>query len=167
MSLNWGNKPGLTLIACKLDRLVGIFGIVVGALLFLHFGTRVTLADDSEDTITYFVSKSDCVVAGTIVGEPLRIVSEPGRVEYFCDFSVVEIYKGDGITTGVTRVVISRSEQDESDLRPIISKGMACVLFLKFDPNRIPKLRTADLWFGIQPSSLILSRYLEGLKTNH
>jgi hypothetical protein len=133
--------------------------------IFVFAITRLAFADESDDTLKFYLSRSDCVVSGTIVSEPLGI-SDYG-VEYICDFKVSEVFKGDAMTNGITtQVVIARFEQDASDHCPLIKKGGECILFLKNDAPNIPKWRTADFWFGIQYPSRSMERSLKRLAQN-
>jgi hypothetical protein len=121
-------------------------------------------ADESDDTLQYYLSKSDCVATGTILSEPIGVTTESGVVEYICDFRPSQVFKGDSMTNGVaTRVVIARFEQGAPDRHPLVKKGGQCVLFLKSSAPSIPKLRTADFWFGIQQPSSSLARSLTRL----
>ena len=121
-------------------------------------------ADESDETLNYYLSKSECVASGTMVSEPIGISYEAGVVEYICDFKVSEVFKGVGMTNGTTtRVAIVRFEQGTPDRNPLIKKGAACILFLKDSSRGIPKWRTADFWFGIQPFSSTLARSLRRL----
>jgi len=112
-------------------------------------------ADESDDTLKHFLSKSDCVALGTIVSEPTGYSTEGGVVTYSCDFKVSEVLKGVGLTNGVTtRVSVDRFENGTPDRHPLIKNGSECILFLKNVSPNIPRLKTADFWFGIQyPSS--------------
>lgn len=121
-------------------------------------------ADEDDDTLKYYLSKSDCVALGTIASEPIGISSEAGVVEYVCDFKVSESFKGDGVTNGVmTRVVIVRFERGASDRHPLLKKGGECILFLNNASPSIPKWRTVDFWFGIQYPNSLMGRSLKRL----
>jgi len=116
-------------------------------------------ADESDDTLKHFLSKSDCVVLGAIVSKPIGLSTESGVVVYICDFKISEVLKGNGLTNGITtKVSIERFVQSTSDQHPLIKEGSECILFLKnAKPHNIPKLQTADYWFGIQyPSSSLV-----------
>ncbi|MEI9896475.1 MAG: YfbK domain-containing protein [Chthoniobacter sp.] len=108
-------------------------------------------ADGGDDTLKFYLSKSDIVVLGTIVSEPIGIVDEVGVVNYVCDFKVSETLKGDvPAKDAVTRVTIVRFERDATDRHPLIKKGGECILFLKKTAGATPALQTADFWFGVQ-----------------
>ncbi len=140
--------------------------IILVLWLFMFVIVLSTFADEGDDTLKYFLSKSDCVASGTIISEPIGVVYEAGVVEYICDFKVTEVLKGDAMTNGVTaRVVIVRFEQDASDRHPLIKKGGDCILYLKTASGSIPKLRTADFWFGVQYPNSSLMRSLKRLAT--
>src|SRR5262249_39193142 len=51
-------------------------------------------ADDSDDTLRFFLSKSDLVVVGAITSQPFGTVTEVGVVHYICDFGITQVLKG-------------------------------------------------------------------------
>ena len=88
------------------------------AVLFLLSG--VCHADDSDDTLQLYLSKSDLVVLGTIVTEPMGLYDEAGVPNYICEFKVSDVCKGDTKLKDTTiRVNIKRFEMDKKDHHPL------------------------------------------------
>jgi len=126
-----------------------LIGILITTLVLL---SNVSHADDSDDTLRIFLSKSDLVVLGTIVTEPTGITSELGVLNYICQFKVSDVCKGNVELKGETiRANIKRFEMGKKDHHPLIKKDAECILFLKKEVEGTnPQWVTADFWFGIQ-----------------
>lgn len=126
---------------------------VLFAVLSLSCG--FCLADDSDATLRRWLSVSDFVVAGTIVTEPIGILTEAGVPNYNCRFTVSDVCKGDASLKGRSiKVSIMRFEMDERDQHPLIKKDAVCILFLKKDgEGNASEWTTSDFWFGIQHPS--------------
>jgi hypothetical protein len=122
-------------------------------------------ADDADDTLRFYLSKSDVVVLGTIKGEPESIVDEAGVPNYLCQFAVTDVAKGDAELTGKTIAInIVRFELNEKDRHPLIKKDAECILFLKKQRlGNVPQLTSADYWFGVQPPSPLMFKSLSRL----
>jgi hypothetical protein len=121
-------------------------------------------ADDGDDTLRAWLTKSELVVAGQIVSEPIGITHETGVPNYLCDFKVADVLKGDATLAGTTIAVnIVRFELAEKDKSPLVKKDAECILFLKNVSPDKPVWRTADMWFGLQPASPWLARSLKRL----
>ncbi len=118
----------------------------------LVLATGLCRADDSDDTLRLYLSKTDLVVLGTIVSEPIGEYDESGVPNYICEFKVSDVCKGDAELKGKTiRVNIKRFEMDKKDHHPLIKKDAECILFLKKEGSgTIPQWVTTDFWFGIQ-----------------
>lgn len=112
----------------------------------------VCLADDSDETLVRWLSRSDLVVLGMIVTEPTGITSELGVPNYICEFKVSDVCKGDMDLKGkIIRGNIKRFEMKKEDHHPLIKRDSECILFLKMEGNgTVPQWVTADFWFGIQ-----------------
>ena len=147
------------------DKKVGIrMKALLSFLSLLTLGTA--LANDSDDTLKLYLSKSDLVVSGTIESRSADASWEIGVMEHLCEFKVEEVAKGDIKLKGqVIKVNIKRFELDKEDEHPLVKAGGACVLFLKNEPpGTSPSWRTADFWFGIQQRSPMLLRSLKHLE---
>ena len=112
-------------------------------------------ADDSDDTLKYFLAKSDLVDHGTIKTEPLGLTREAGVPNDICDFEVWDVLKGDEkLKSKTIHVTIKRFEMAPEDHHPLIKKDAECILFLKQQKQGTnPNWATADFWFGIQRAS--------------
>lgn len=124
----------------------------------LTFWAGLCFADEGDDTLKYYLSKSGCVVLGTILSEPTGTVDESGVVNYYCDVNVVDVCKGTASLKDKTVYVnIIRFEMGLKDHNPLIKKDSVCILFLKKNPDNLPVWVTADFWFGVQyPSPLMV-----------
>lgn len=122
-------------------------------------------ADDADDGLRFYLSKSDVVVLGTIKGEPERIVEEVGVPNYICQFTVTGVAKGDADLKGKTLAInIVRFELNEKDRHLLIKKDAECILFLKKQRSgKVPQLTSADYWFGVQQPSLLMFKSLSRL----
>ena len=121
-------------------------------------------ADDSDDTLKFYLSKSDLVVLGRILNDPLAISGRDGVPNYICEFKVSDVLKGDEKLKGETiRVNIVRRELNKKDKHPLIKKDAECILFLKKADNAMPSWETADFWFGIQYPSPVMAKSLKRL----
>ena len=123
--------------------------IIVAALAL---AVSLCHADDGDDTLRLYLSKSDLVVLGTIVSEPEGHWLEAGVPNYICEFKVLDVCKGDAKLTGKTiNVNIKRFEMHKKDRHPRIKKDAECILFLEQEgEGNTPHWVTTDFWFGIQ-----------------
>ena len=112
----------------------------------------ICVANDSDDTLKFYLSKSDLVVLGTIVSEPEGLVDEKGVPNYICEFKVSDVCKGNADLNGKSiKVDIKRFEMHKNDHHPLIKKDAECILLLKKEQEgTIPHWVTTDFWFGIQ-----------------
>ena len=112
------------------------------------------LGDSGDDTLKFFLSKSELVVIGKITSEPSGTIEESGVLNYFCEFHVQDVLKGDGkLKDQVIKVNITRFEMKAKDKHPLIKKDGECILFLKNADPGTPSWVTADFWFGLQHPS--------------
>ena len=120
--------------------------------------------DSGDDTLKYYLSKSDRVVVGKITSDPIGIVDESFAPHYTCEFQVQDVLKGEGKWKGqVIKIDISRFEMDAKDKHPLIKKDGECILFLKIAAPDTPSWVTADIWFGVQHPSRSMVRSLKRL----
>ncbi len=135
-------------------------------LAVFTLASGVCCADEkSDDTLRFYLSKSDLVVLGTIVSEIGGVVSEEGVPDNHCRFKVADVCKGDAKLKGKTiQVNIRRIHIDVKDFHPLIKKDAECILFLnKYPEGNIPSWVTADFWFGIQHPLPSMVMSLKGL----
>jgi len=144
-------------------RLIALAGMVT--VLALGSWTAMAFADESDDTLRFYLSKSDLVVLGTIVTEPIGLSGEAGVVNYVCDFKISEVCKGDAGLQGKTVWVnIGRFEADKKDIHPLVKKDAEALLFLKKTSGEAgPHWGTADFWFGVQRPMPWMARSLARL----
>ena len=122
-------------------------------------------SEPDDDTLKFYLSKSDCVVLGTVT-RVLCVATDPERPVYLCTIRVGEVYKGDPqMTGGVTDVSICRYEKGQRDRHPSLQEGGRCILFLKnaANTNTVPRLRSADMWFGVQCPSAAMGSSIKRL----
>jgi len=112
----------------------------------------LAVADSGDDTLRLYLSKSDLVILGTIVSEPMGITDESGVPNYICEFKVSDVCKGNAeLKDNTIKVNIKRFEMKDEDHHPLIKKDAECILFLKQEPKgNTPTWTTSDFWFGIQ-----------------
>ncbi len=121
-------------------------------------------ADSGDDTLEFFLSKSDVVMMGKITSEPIGVNDEVGVPNYNCEFLVQEALKGDSkLKEQFIKVNIMRFEKDVKDKHPLIRTDGECILFLKSAVPSEPTWVTADYWFGVQPPSPWMARSLRRL----
>jgi hypothetical protein len=119
-------------------------------------------ADENDDTLKFFLSKSELVVSGVITTEPNGISDESGVLEYICEYQVQDLLKGDAALKGkVITVSILRFETGAKDKHPLLKKNQECILFLKSSSPNMWK--TADYWFGVQQQSPWMLKSLQRL----
>ena len=138
-----------------------IFCFLVATLML----QAIAKADDSDDTLKFYLSKSDLVVLGNIISIPVAFMSESGVPNYNCKFKVVDVIKGDNSLKGkIIDVSVLRFEIHKKDHHPLITKDAECILFLKKVPQgTVPLWRTSDYWFSVQYPSPWMVRSLKRL----
>ena len=138
-------------------RMVKALGLVLGLAV-------PAFADDGDDTLRFFLSKSELVVLGEITSEPHGVWDEKGVVNYICDFRIAEVLKGKKPGTDTVAVNIVQFELDKEDRLPGLKKGTKWIVFLKSAPDGAkPPWRTADFWFGVQRPSPWMAQSLKRL----
>ena len=125
----------------------------------------IAKADNSDDTLKFYLSKSDLVVLGNIISIPVAFMSESGVPNYNCKFKVADIIKGDNSLKGkIIEVCILRFEIHKKDHHPLIKKDAECILFLKkTSQGTVPAWVTSDFWFSVQYPSPWMVRSLKRL----
>src|SRR5262245_57231295 len=135
--------------------------IVLGTVLVL---STPIFGSESDDTLRFFLVKSELVVVGEIASGLARASEEVGGVYYTCDFRIAEVLKGNKPVEETIRVTIARFELEEADRLPELKQGSKCILFLKnVGDGKRSTWRTADLWFGVQRPSPAMARSLKRL----
>ena len=120
----------------------------------------MAVADEDDDTLKFYLSKSPLVVVGKIVDHPFGTRYEAGVLNHICKVSVTEVLHGDANLKDKNLTVrIVRYELGSADRHPLIRKDAECILFLKPTTN-MPSWETADVWFGIQHPSPMMANAL-------
>ena len=103
-------------------------------------------ADSSDDTLMFYLSKSDLVVLGKVTKESGPVFTEEGVPNYICEFEIADVLKGDRTMKGTSiSVNIMRFEADKKDHNPLIGRNSECILFLnKQSHSSVPVWVTAD-----------------------
>ena len=120
---------------------------------------RVSFSDAGDETLEYYLSKSDLVVLGVILNQNGPIFYEEGVPNYYSDVKIDYVLKGNnelrGKTIKINIVRLAAREKYTENYIDLIKEGEERIFFLKKIPqNRNPAWRTADVWFGVQyPSS--------------
>jgi hypothetical protein len=134
------------------------------AAAFVAATPFVAWANEDDDTLKFFLSKSELVVSGVITTEPNGISDEMGVLDYSCEYKVQDVLKGDATLKGkVIKVSIMRFEAGSKDEHPLLKKNQECILFLKSASPNTPSWVTADYWFGVQQQSSWMVKSLQRL----
>ena len=89
-------------------------------------------ADDGDDTLQFYLTKSDLVVIGKIATLDVEGISEAGVPHYGGKFAIADVVKGDaGVKSKTIAVTIARFEMNKKDKHPLLKNGGECILFLK------------------------------------
>jgi hypothetical protein len=126
---------------------------------------------DLEETLRFYLSKSDVVVLGEFTSEPIVKISAEGVAHSQADFKIAQLLKWDAPTetrVGETiKVHIVRFEFEPADRLLELKKGGKCILFLEcHDLQPTPSYITADTWFGVQRPSPGMAKSLSRLATD-
>lgn len=110
------------------------------------------VAGDLEESLRFFLAKSDVVVLGEFTTEPVAKKANAQFRHYQSDFKISQVLKWD--TPGEARVgetIKIHILLDGEERPPELKIGGKCLLFLEcyhLKPN--PSYITADIWFGVQ-----------------
>lgn len=127
----------------------------------------LVVASDPEETLRFYLAKSDVVALGEFTTEPVgKRVNEEFR-HYQADFKITQVLKWDA--PGETRIgetIKVHILLDAEEALPELKKGGKCMLFLEcYDQEPTPSYITADIWFGVQRPSPGLAKSLSRLAT--
>jgi predicted RNA-binding Zn-ribbon protein involved in translation (DUF1610 family) len=131
--------------------------LIALAVSFAFAGALV--AEPSDETLRYFLSRTPWCVAGRFASEPAGEANESGIVRYQADVEVSEVLKGKPDGPKKFRVGILRLEKDQADRPPVLANDAKCVLFVR--PAGGDAWETVDCWFGVQPYSAALAAGLK------
>ena len=131
-------------------------------IIFILFGLAIapkSFANAGDETLEFYLAKSDLVVFGVILNKRGPTFYEEGVPNYYSEFKVDEVLKGTnelrGKTIKINIVRLAIREKYIDSYQDLIKEGGERIVFLKEIPqNENPAWRTADVWFGVQyPSS--------------
>lgn len=127
---------------------------------------RSSLADDGEDTLRSYLSKSSLVVSGEIIAGPDVSTTEQWVNRYSMRVKVAKVIKG-GINDkelkdGLDLTVI-RFEKKVSERLAFLKKDGRVILFLRERDDNVRGWRSVDPWFGVQQYNEIMEDELERL----
>jgi hypothetical protein len=127
----------------------------------------LVLADDGDDTLRFYLSRSDVVVLGEFASELDAHTREAGVVHYGGTFRIDQLIKGkaqgERRVGGTIDVHVVRFESAPEDRLPELKKGGRCILFLKENKQPGSPCSTVDVWFGVQRPSPWMARSLARL----
>lgn len=130
------------------------------------FGILAASAGEGDDTLRFFLAKSDLVVSGTISSNSIVVTTGSGIHYYLFEFQVDDVLKGEvGLKGKLIQVSIKRFEGGRNwKGHPLLKDGAQCILFLRgVKPPSLPAWREADPWFSVQPANLSMSESLKRL----
>lgn len=121
----------------------------------------------SADTLHFYLTKSELVVAGTVASEPMVVTIAKGESNYIVTFHIEEIIYGPVLPETEINVNIIRLEENPGEAgQQYLQQGFRCILFLKKQPTGyIPEWETSDDWFGVQFYNSIMITILKRLSS--
>ena len=122
------------------------------------------LADPPDDTLRYYLGKSQYALAGEVVSEPTNVdrvtddaggLVKNGQVVYTCRVKVVEHFHcPDGPAPKEITVCVVRWADEKDELPAALKKGETCIFFLKLVYSTVwgsgSAYVTPDPWFSAQ-----------------
>lgn len=124
------------------------FPLVVAFLL--PIASSLVWADDSDDTLRFYLNKSELVIVGKVVNEPFGVSGEAGVENYGCQIEVEKVVAGE-LKVGEEPIKVTVTRFTGTGGEP--KKGESYLLFLKSYGGRKGYWQTADFWFGIMPAA--------------
>jgi len=134
----------------------------------------LAVAGDPEETLRFYLAKSDVVVVGEFTSEPIHKSNKFGSHDQV-DFKIARLLKwvapgevrvGDTIKVHIVRAVLHSDDFEPEDQLPELKKGGKCILFLEcHDLKPTPSYITADTWFGVQRPSPWMEKSLARIVT--
>lgn len=134
----------------------------------------LVVAGDLEETLRFYLSKSDVVVLGEFTSEPIHKANK-FTIHDQADFKIAQIIKWDApgdtkagatIKVHIVRAILHADDFEPEDQLPELKKGGKCILFLEcHDLKLTPSYITADIWFGVQRPSPWMAKSLARIVT--
>lgn len=133
------------------------------ALVGLICMPTLAFADNSDDTLGFYLSKADVVVVGTLAHDPDGPSSrEEGINRYSVEIVVEDVLAGD-LEQDTIRAAVVRFERDEADQIPGFEADGRFIFFLSVGNGEAPHYTTCDMWFGVTQYSSWMARSLKRL----
>ncbi len=166
-------NPYFFALACGLGRSANLKRgcsmrcmIALGLALVLP---GLVVAGDLEETLRFYLAKSDVVVLGEFTSEPVLAKTKFASGGE-ADFKIAQLIKWDApgesrvgatIKVHIVRAVLHGDDFEPEDRLPELKKGGKCILFLECrDLKPTPSYITADIWFGVQRPSPWMAKSL-------
>jgi len=134
----------------------------------------LAVAGNLEETLRFYLSKSDVVVLGEFTSEPVHAKTKFASGGE-ADFKIAQLIKwdapgetrvGESIKVHIVRAVLHGEDFEPEDRLPEFKKGGKCILFLECrDLKPTPSYITADIWFGVQRPSPWMAKSLARIVT--
>lgn len=138
---------------------VAVFTVCLLVLVMPFTAVGQDKQDSDDETLRYYLSKSEAVVVGKVTDGLQRIGVDfnpiPVNVIGF-EIKVTDSIKGKVAAKQTIMVTVTRAYNIGQSLPP--EQGEKVVLFLKSSGD---SWVTADKWFGMQPHSLTLVEHLK------
>jgi hypothetical protein len=124
------------------------------------------LAVDTEETLRYYLAKSDLVVVGEFTSEPVVKEAIFETRHHEADFKIAQVIKWDAPKTRVGETIKVGILLEGEERLPEMKKGGKCMLFLECHALKPkPAYITADNWFGVQrPNPRLASALAQVIK---
>ncbi|HUY88686.1 MAG TPA: hypothetical protein VMV10_08125 [Pirellulales bacterium] len=135
-------------------------------------------AEDGDDTLKYYLSRSSLVVSGELTSHPVAMGFEIGESQYSFKVKVAKVLKGNApadLSARLARIELRRDapaglsfglahpELRRDDRLAWLKKGTHVIVFLRERDDVLGALRGADPWFAVQPASDTMERSLARL----
>lgn len=127
-----------------------------------------------DETLCFYLAKSDVVVLGEFTSEPIHRKNQ-FTSHYQADFQIAQLLKWDApgdtqpgatIKVHIVRAVHYATDFEPEDQLPELKKGGKCILFLEcHELKPTPSYITADNWFGVQRPSPWMAKTLSRIAT--
>ena len=136
------------------------------SILFSLTLAQEAFPDAGDETLEFYLARSDLVVSGIMLNLRGPTFFEEGGANYYSKFKIKDVLKGNDefrgktIRINIVRIVI----QEKYTYLDLIKEGEERIVFLRKIPrNQNPSWRTADVWFGVQYPSSTMVRAIKRL----
>ena len=138
---------------------------LIVTIVFSLVLTKEVFSGGGDETLAFYLSKSDLVVLGVILNRKGPTYWEEGVPNYYTEFKVDEVLKGnDKLQGSMIKINIIRLQiREKYSYLDLIKEGGKRIIFLKKIPQDNPAWETADVWFGVQYPSSTMARAIKRL----